>query len=659
MAVTRADSSDLRVVFNKYASVTKEDQSFLSYDDFVVSFLQLVDKDTPPDTVRQLAAAADTTKSGLISFDEFRSFETMLISPDYIPRLAFKLFDKDKRSRVSFSNFKAVLGATSIHTKVPFNFDSNFLKLYFGQNLSLELGYHEFCQLLQSLPTEHARQAFSSCDTDQDGSIRAEEYVKLMKTIRGFRLSPHVQDHLLSVAGGSPGSNVNFAYFKAFNQLLGNLDLMEKIVTTVTDGDQTKDITESQLLREAQTYSQITPLQVSLLCQLCSVEDQTKGTITLSDFRQLLPNQQHTFDQIEPAIQPVVVKETERSDIPVWKRALEPVYRFSIGGLAGAAGATSVYPIDLVKTRLQNQRGSMPGEIMYKNSFDCFKKVVKFEGFRGLYRGLLPQLVGVSPEKAIKLTANDTVRDLLRSKDGNISLWKEVIAGGTGGMCQVMFTNPLEIVKIRLQVAGEMGQQARALSVVRELGIRGLYLGSRACFLRDITFSGIYFPAYAHLKTFFGGDRGQLNPAQLFAAAFIAGVPAAGLVTPADVIKTRLQVVARKGQQSYSGVIDCYRKIVESEGQKALWKGAPARIFRSSPQFGVTLVTYELIQRLFYVDFGHRSKQFKSSVPSAKPTKPLDSAFFHLPDHVGGYRVAHSAFSGVESRFGIIFPKTK
>ncbi len=45
--------------------------------------------------------------------------------------------------------------------------------------------------------------------------------------------------------------------------------------------------------------------------------------------------------------------------------------------------------------------------------------------------GLLPQLVGVSPEKAIKLTANDTVRDLLRSKDGNISLWKEVIAGGT------------------------------------------------------------------------------------------------------------------------------------------------------------------------------------------------------------------------------------
>lgn len=37
-------------------------------------------------------------------------------------------------------------------------------------------------------------------------------------------------------------------------------------------------------------------------------------------------------------------------------------------------------------------------------SFDCFKKVIRHEGFLGLYRGLPPQLVGVAPEKAIKLT---------------------------------------------------------------------------------------------------------------------------------------------------------------------------------------------------------------------------------------------------------------
>ena len=50
-------------------------------------------------------------------------------------------------------------------------------------------------------------------------------------------------------------------------------------------------------------------------------------------------------------------------------------------------GATAIYPIDLVKTRMQNQRGSLAGEIMYRNSFRCFFKVIRTEGFFGLYRG--------------------------------------------------------------------------------------------------------------------------------------------------------------------------------------------------------------------------------------------------------------------------------
>ena len=50
--------------------------------------------------------------------------------------------------------------------------------------------------------------------------------------------------------------------------------------------------------------------------------------------------------------------------------------------------------------------GSYIGELMYRNSFDCFKKVIRHEGVTGLYRGLVPQLMGVAPEKAIKLTVN-------------------------------------------------------------------------------------------------------------------------------------------------------------------------------------------------------------------------------------------------------------
>jgi hypothetical protein len=51
--------------------------------------------------------------------------------------------------------------------------------------------------------------------------------------------------------------------------------------------------------------------------------------------------------------------------------------------------------------------------------------------------GLIPQLVGVAPEKAIKLTMNDFIRDRLTLSDGTIPLWAEIVAGGTAGASQV------------------------------------------------------------------------------------------------------------------------------------------------------------------------------------------------------------------------------
>ena len=75
---------------------------------------------------------------------------------------------------------------------------------------------------------------------------------------------------------------------------------------------------------------------------------------------------------------------------------------------------------------------------MYNGAWDCFTKIIKAEGVRGLYRGLAPNLVGVTPEKAIKLAVNDEMRKLLENEDGTISLKNEIIAGATAGFCQVL-----------------------------------------------------------------------------------------------------------------------------------------------------------------------------------------------------------------------------
>lgn len=269
----------------------------------------------------------------------------------------------------------------------------------------------------------------------------------------------------------------------------------------------------------------------------------------------------------------------------------------------------------------------------------------------------MPQLMGVAPEKAIKLTVNDFVRDKFMDKNGNLPLYGEIVSGACAGGSQVIFTNPLEIVKIRLQVAGEIagGSKVKAWTVVKELGLFGLYKGARACFLRDVPFSAIYFPMYAHTKARLADEGGYNTPLSLLFSGAIAGVPAAALVTPADVIKTRLQVVAREGQTTYNGLLDCARKIYREEGARAFWKGATARVFRSSPQFGVTLFTYELLQRLFVVDFGgSRPTGSEQKVPAMGVADEIRST---NPDHIGGYQVALPIFTGIETKFGLSLPR--
>lgn len=209
-------------------------------------------------------------------------------------------------------------------------------------------------------------------------------------------------------------------------------------------------------------------------------------------------------------------------------------------------------------------------------------------------------------------------------------------------------------LKIRLQVAGEIqsGPKVNVFTILKDLGVRNLYKGAKACFLRDIPFSAIYFPVYSHMKLATADVNGVNNPGSLFVSAFIAGVPAAALVTPADVIKTRLQVAARAGQTTYNGLIDCYQKVMKEEGPKAFWKGTAARVCRSSPQFGVTLLAYELLQRLFYVDFGGiRPAGSEASVHKHRTDEPSEN-----PDHIGGYKLARATFTCIESKFGLYLP---
>lgn len=107
-------------------------------------------------------------------------------------------------------------------------------------------------------------------------------------------------------------------------------------------------------------------------------------------------------------------------------------------------------------------------------------------------------------------------------------------------------------------------------------------------------------------------------------------MPAAYLTTPCDVIKTRLQVEARKGDTQYTSLRHCARTVWAEEGFKAFFKGGPARILRSSPQFGFTLAGYEVLQGLLPLPGGH-DDQPSGPRGSLEPATGLQEAKAPLP----------------------------
>ncbi|KAF8980049.1 hypothetical protein BGZ46_004677 [Entomortierella lignicola] len=260
----------------------------------------------------------------------------------------------------------------------------------------------------------------------------------------------------------------------------------------------------------------------------------------------------------------------------------------------------------MVKTRLQNQKKDVLGKLQYRGGIDCFRQVIAKEGARGLYRGIVPNLIGITPEKAIKLAVNDFSREYWAEHthvtEDKLAIQYGMLSGATAGLCQVIATNPMEIVKIQMQVAGAQKlapgeHRPSAMEIVRSLGLRGLYRGTPATLLRDVPFSIIFFPLNSYLKLQGADSDGKASFSVVLGAGLAAGVVAASAVTPADVIKTRLQVATKPGEPVFRGIADCFQHILRNEGPAALFKGVVPRSLIVAPMFSIALFVYELQQR--------------------------------------------------------------
>jgi len=87
-----------------------------------------------------------------------------------------------------------------------------------------------------------------------------------------------------------------------------------------------------------------------------------------------------------------------------------------IGGVAGATAQTLVYPLDVLRRRMQVQTAAGSEHVLSDNTWLAMRQVVKREGVRSLFSGILVTFAKVIPATAVGMTIT---RELIQQSNRN------------------------------------------------------------------------------------------------------------------------------------------------------------------------------------------------------------------------------------------------
>jgi solute carrier family 25 folate transporter 32 len=278
------------------------------------------------------------------------------------------------------------------------------------------------------------------------------------------------------------------------------------------------------------------------------------------------------------------------------------------GCAAGAMAAVFTAPLDLVKTR---QQVTHRHSATHASIASTTRHIWSQEGLRGFFRGLYPTLFSLVPTWAIYFTVYQSLKSTLAEQQlvAPDTVRQHLLAAMGAGVTTNVCTNPLWVIKTRMQTQTMDGQTARYFGIVsslrtvaREEGLKGLYRGLFPSLL-GVAHVCVQFPLYEKFKSYFAARDNiaaeQLSLAQLVMASSGSKMIASMAAYPHELVRARLQVAHRHQHPHLGGAHPTLFTVIKhtwhKEGIRGFYRGMFTNLLRVTPACAITFTTYELI----------------------------------------------------------------
>jgi len=179
---------------------------------------------------------------------------------------------------------------------------------------------------------------------------------------------------------------------------------------------------------------------------------------------------------------------------------------------------------------------------------------------------------------------------------------QQVLLAGTSNACAGLCTNPVDVVKVHMQMQGEGAKLTSPvqgfLGVGREIckrhGGAGLLRGVQASVLRELSYSGIRMGLYEPVKQALGAKDPKTTPLWLkITAGALTGAGGSLIANPLDLVKVRMQAPPKEGLPNYSSAPAAMVAIAKEGGLVGLYRGAGPTVKRAALLTGSQVPSYD------------------------------------------------------------------